>query len=58
MLRKSLMVILPGLVMTVGAGILQGWQAAFFTFLGVATVVLGWLFLHWRSETKSGNSES
>lgn len=56
MLRKSLIVILPGLVMTVGAGILQDWRAAIFTFLGSMTVVLGWLFLQWRSSKSHGDS--
>ncbi len=54
MLRKSLIVILPGLAMTVGAGILQNWQAAFFTFLGSATAVWGWLILQRRSDTNTG----
>lgn len=53
MLRKSLIVILPGLAMTVGAGILQDWQAAFFTFLGALTVALGWLFLQLRSDANN-----
>lgn len=54
MLRKSLIAILPGLAITVGAGILQDWRAAFFTFLGSATAVLGWLFLQRRAETNTG----